>query len=170
MPNLKPPVVNVEQAVAYRARIMESFGDSDGFLPLMTLYLTDTTSPDDITAAVESGIVFACKLYPAGATTNSDSGVTSIDRIHGVLQRMEELQLPLCVHAEVTDSDVDIFDRERVFIDRILRPIVAAHPNLRMVVEHMTTADSVEFVKSCGENVAGTITAHHLLFNRNGER
>lgn len=166
MPNLVPPVTNAELATQYRDRIMAA-KPSKQFQPLMVLYLTDQTSAEDIKAAKASGIVYAAKLYPAGATTNSSSGVTNVDNIALVLAAMEEANMPLLVHGEVTDHAIDIFDREAVFIDTILRPLVAKHPKLKVVLEHITTKNAVDFVKEAGDNVAATITVHHLLFNRN---
>jgi len=167
MPNLRPPVTTVEQAAAYRQRILAAVPAGLGFEPLMSLYLTDTLSPDEIDKAAASGFVVAAKLYPAGATTNSDAGVTDIARIYPVLERMAERGLVLCVHGEVTHGDVDVFDRERVFIDRVLAPVVARYPSLRVVFEHITTAEAAQFVTEAGPNVGATITAHHLLYNRN---
>lgn len=166
MPNLVPPVTNAELATQYHQRIMAA-NPSKQFQPLMVLYLTDQTTAEDIKAAKASGIVFAAKLYPAGATTNSSSGVTSVDNIAPVLAAMEEVNMPLLVHGEVTDHDIDIFDREAVFIDTILRPLVAKYPTLKIVLEHITTKNAVDFVNEASENVAATITVHHLLFNRN---
>ena len=166
MPNLVPPVLNAEQALAYKGRILANSPQGKAFEPLMVLYLTDNTSREDIVEARSAGIV-ACKLYPAGATTNSDSGVTSIDKIYPVLEQMQELGIKLLIHGEVTDSHIDIFDREAVFIERVLTRIVADFPALKVVLEHVTTKDAVQFVESRNENVAATITAHHLLFNRN---
>lgn len=166
MPNLVPPVTNAELAMQYRDRIMAAKPGKQ-FQPLMVLYLTDQTSAEDIKAAKASGIVYAAKLYPAGATTNSSSGVTNVDNIALVLAAMEEANMPLLVHGEVTDHAIDIFDREAVFIDTILRPLVAKHPTLKVVLEHITTKNAVDFVKEAGDNVAATITVHHLLFNRN---
>ncbi len=166
MPNLVPPVMTAEQAMAYKARIEAQIPPSSRFEPLMVLYLTDRTSAEDIAAAKSAGVV-ACKLYPAGATTNSDSGVTAIRNIYPALAAMQAQGLLLLVHGEVTDADIDIFDREAVFIDRILRPLIIDFPELKIVLEHITTADAVEFVHSAGANVAATITAHHLLLNRN---
>jgi dihydroorotase len=160
-------VTTVEQAAAYRARILAAVPQGLKFEPLMTLYLTDNTPAAEIERAVASGFVHAVKYYPAGATTNSDSGVTDVARAHDTLARMEELGLPLLVHGEVTDVDVDIFDRERVFIDRVLAPVLARFPRLRLVLEHITTADGAAFVREAGPGVAATITAHHLLLNRN---
>ncbi|MDO6426840.1 dihydroorotase [Thalassotalea sp. 1_MG-2023] len=166
MPNLVPPVTNKEMAEAYYQRIMTN-NPSSTFKPLMVLYLTDNTTAQDIKAAKESGIVYAAKLYPAGATTNSSSGVTNVDNIANVISEMESLDMPLLIHGEVTSADIDIFDREAVFIDTILKPLVAKHPNLKVVLEHITTKNAVDFVNSASENVAATITAHHLLYNRN---
>ncbi|WP_286268691.1 dihydroorotase [Thalassotalea hakodatensis] len=166
MPNLVPPITNKEMAEAYYQRIMAN-NPSSTFKPLMVLYLTDNTTAQDIKAAKESGIVYAAKLYPAGATTNSSSGVTNVDNIASVIAEMESLDMPLLIHGEVTSADIDIFDREAVFIDTILKPLVAKHPNLKVVLEHITTKNAVDFVNSASENVAATITAHHLLYNRN---
>jgi dihydroorotase len=171
MPNLKPPVTTTDQALAYRERILQALKHGPArrqrFEPLMTLYLTDATPPREIDRAQASGAVSGVKLYPAGATTNSESGVTAIEKCHAVLERMQALGMPLLVHGEVTDPDVDVFDRERAFIDRVLAPLSARFPALRVVLEHVTTADGVQFVESCGVNVAATLTAHHLLMNRN---
>ncbi|WP_223670332.1 dihydroorotase [Kangiella shandongensis] len=167
MPNLVPPVTNVEEADDYRQAILRHASERMDFEPLMTLYLTDNTSVEDIEAAVESGFVKACKLYPAGATTNSDSGLTDIENAYPVFEKMAEVGMPLLVHGEVTDGDIDIFDREKVFIDTKLRPVVEKFPQLKVVLEHITTKDAVEFVNEQGPNVAATITAHHLLLNRN---
>lgn len=167
MPNLVPPVSNVELAHQYQQEIQKHIPDGSNFTPLMTLYLTDKTSTEDIKQAMQTDYIKACKLYPAGATTNSDSGLSQIENAYPVFEAMQELGMPLLIHGEVTDSDIDIFDREKVFIDRTLRPLVKKFPNLKIVLEHITTADAVDFVMSCGENVAATITAHHLLNNRN---
>jgi dihydroorotase len=167
MPNLKPPVTTAAQAAAYRSRILAAVPQGLTFAPLMTLYLTDNTPVGEIDRAKASGIVHAVKYYPAGATTNSDSGVTDIGRCFAVLARMEEQGLPLLVHGEVTDAEVDIFDRERVFIERVLAPLLQRFPRLRLVLEHITTQEGVQFVEAMGPNVAGTLTAHHLLMNRN---
>lgn len=167
MPNLKLPIIRTADAMAYRQRILAALPEGLDFGPLMTLYLTDNTAPDEIGRALKSGVVHAVKYYPAGATTNSDSGVTDIVKCAAVLSEMERCGMPLLVHGEVTDPGVDIFDREKVFIDTVLAPLLARHPNLWVVFEHITTQDAVEFVKSCGENVAATVTAHHLLLNRN---
>ena len=166
MPNLVPPVADTELALAYQARIQAAQPRAT-FTPLMTLYLTDNTTPEEIKKAKASGQVYAGKLFPAGATTNSDSGVTSIDKIAPVLQAMQEVGMPLLIHGEVTDPDVDIFDREKVFLTKVLAPLVKNHPDLKIVLEHLTTKEAVEFVENAGENVAATITAHHLAFNRN---
>ena len=170
MPNLRPPVTTVALAAAYRDRILAAHAATPGlpaFEPLMTLYLTDNTAPDEIDRAIESGFVKAVKLYPAGATTNSDSGVTDVARCDATIARMAERGLPLLIHGEVTDGDVDVFDREAVFIERVLRPLLARHPSLRVVFEHITTQDAAEFVAAAGDNIAATVTAHHLLMNRN---
>ncbi|MCL4167474.1 UNVERIFIED_CONTAM: hypothetical protein GTU68_047071, partial [Idotea baltica] len=170
MPNLVPPVVTEADARAYAERIntalKSSMADST-FEPLMTLYLTDQTDPADVVSAAANGIIKAVKLYPAGATTNSASGVTSIDKVMPVLEAMSENNIVLCMHGEITHSNVDIFDREKVFIDEVLAPLRARLPNLRIVLEHVTTAQGVEFVQSQVSNTAGTITPHHLLLNRN---
>lgn len=166
MPNLVPPVTNAELATQYHQRIMAA-NPSAQFQPLMVLYLTDQTTAEDIKAAKASGIVYAAKLYPAGATTNSSSGVTDVANIAEVLAAMEAVDMPLLVHGEVTAHAIDIFDREAVFIDTILRPLVAQYPTLKIVLEHITTKNAVDFVKAAGDNVAATITVHHLLFNRN---
>ncbi|HRD87153.1 MAG: dihydroorotase [Candidatus Accumulibacter sp.] len=167
MPNLRPPVTTVAAAGAYRARILAALPAGVSFSPLMTLYLTDSTPPEEIRQAAASGFVHAVKLYPAGATTNSDSGVTDIGRCAAVLAAMEECGLPLLVHGEVTDPAVDVFDREKQFIERVLQPLLLRHPRIRLVFEHITTSDAVDFVRGCADNVAATITAHHLLYNRN---
>lgn len=167
MPNLRPPVTTTAQALAYRERICAAVPAGMSFEPLMSLYLTDNMSPDEIDAARASGAVFAAKLYPAGATTNSDAGVTAIDKIYPVLERMEAKGLVLCVHGEVTAGDVDIFDRERIFIERVLSPVVRRFPALKVVFEHITTAEAAQFVRAAGANVGATVTAHHLLLNRN---
>jgi dihydroorotase len=166
MPNLVPPVTNTELAKNYHQRIMAA-GPRAKFQPLMVLYLTDATSSQDIIEAKESGLVFAAKLYPAGATTNSSSGVTDIAKMKDVLLTMQSVDMPLLIHGEVTTNDIDIFDREQVFIDTILSPLVANYPDLKIVLEHITTKNAVDFVKAAGENVAATITVHHLLYNRN---
>ena len=167
MPNLKPPVRTVSDAAAYRERILAALPAGMAFEPLMTLYLTDNTSPEEIFKARESGFVHAVKYYPAGATTNSDSGVTDIHRVEHALEAMEEAGLPLLLHGEVTDSDVDLFDREAVFIERILEPLLQRRPGLRVVLEHITTRQAAAFVSEAPANVGATITVHHLLYNRN---
>ena len=168
MPNLTPPVTNVSEAAAYRDRILAAMADLPRqFEPLMVLYLTDQTSAADIEAAAASDFVYAVKLYPAGATTNSEAGVSHLEALYPTLAAMEQAGLPLLVHGEVTDSAVDIFDREAVFIEQQLKPIVTQFPQLKVVLEHITTADAVEFVQNAGDHVAATITAHHLLYNRN---
>ena len=167
MPNLRPPVTTVATAAAYRQRILAALPAGMKFEPLMTLYLTDNTPGDEIRRAADSGFVKAVKLYPAGATTNSDAGVTDLAKCDAALAEMEKASMPLLVHGEVTDPTVDIFDRENVFIDTVLKPLLARHPGLRVVFEHITTKDAAEFVASAGDNVAATITAHHLLYNRN---
>jgi len=166
MPNLVPPVTDAELAKSYHERIMAHVSNAH-FKPLMTLYLTDNTSAEDILAAKESGVVYAAKLYPAGATTNSSSGVTDVANLSDVFAAMQSVGMPLLVHGEVTTADIDIFDREQIFIDTILAPLVANYPNLKVVLEHITTKNAVDFVKAAGDNVAATITAHHLLYNRN---
>jgi dihydroorotase len=170
MPNLKPPVTTTAAALAYRERILAALPDGTGFEPLMTLYLTDETPPDEIRRAKDSGQVHAVKLYPAGATTNSAAGVTNLKHCWPTLETMQTLGVPLLIHGEVTDPGVDQFDREKVFIDEQLIPLRAAFPRLRVVFEHITTADAAHYVRDCGDNhgsLAATITAHHLLYSRN---
>lgn len=167
MPNLKPPVTTTQQALAYRERILTAVPSGSGFEPLMTLYLTDNTPPSEIKRAKASGRIKACKLYPAGATTHSDLGVTDIQNIYPVLEAMQEHGLLLLVHGEVTDPEVDIFDREAVFIERVLSPLVNRFPDLKIVLEHLTTQEGVNFVRNAPATVAATLTAHHLLYNRN---
>ena len=167
MPNLRPPVTTVAAAADYRRRILAALPEGARFEPLMTLYLTDNTPADEIRRAVDSGFVKAVKLYPAGATTNSDAGVTDLDKCDTVLAEMEKAGMPLLVHGEVTDPAIDLFDRERVFIETVLQPLLKRHPGLRVVFEHITTREAAEFVASTGDNVAATVTAHHLLYNRN---
>jgi len=167
MPNLVPPVVTAADARAYRDRILAALPAGQAFEPLMTLYLTEATDPADVAAARAEGLVTAVKLYPAGATTNSQSGVRDFDKVRGVLDRMAEIGLPLCVHGEVTDAEIDIFDREAVFIDRVLDPIRRATPGLRVIMEHITTRDGVDYVRGGGPDIAGTLTVHHLILNRN---
>ncbi|AUJ37474.1 TPA: dihydroorotase [Vibrio vulnificus] len=166
MPNTVPPVTTTEMALAYRDRI-QAHNQTEQFSPLMSLYLTDNTTADEVRKAKASAAVVAAKLYPAGATTNSDSGVTDVKKIYPVLQAMQEVGMLLLVHGEVTTHDVDIFDREKTFLDNVLAPIVQDFPDLKIVLEHITTSDAVVFVKNANENVAATITAHHLLYNRN---
>ena len=167
MPNLKPPVTTTAIAGAYRERILAAVPQGMQFEPLMTLYLTDNTPPDEIRRATESGFVKGVKLYPAGATTNSDAGVTDIHRCMRTLEVMQETGLPLLIHGEVTDHQVDVFDREAVFIDRILQPLRKSLPSLRVVFEHITTKDAVDYVRDADGDIAATITAHHLMYNRN---
>ncbi len=167
MPNLKPPVTTVAQAVAYRAEILQAIPDGVDFTPLMTLYLTASTTIDEIKLAAECEHIHAFKLYPAGATTNSDAGVADVTKIYPLLAALEKYDLPLLIHGEVTDEDCDIFDRERVFVERYLIDIVRNFPALRMVLEHVTTKEAVEFVESASDKIAATITPQHLLFNRN---
>ncbi len=167
MPNLVPPVVTAADATAYRDRIMAALPEGSAFQPLMTLYLTEDTDPDDLARAYADGIITAVKLYPAGATTNSASGVADFDKVRAVLDRMAEIGCPLCVHGEVVDSDIDIFDREAVFIERVLDPIRRATPGLRVVMEHITTMQGVEYATEGGPELGATITTHHLVINRN---
>ena len=167
MPNLQPPVTTTKQALAYRERILASVPDGVQFTPLMTLYLTDQTTADDIAEAKASNAVQAIKLYPAGATTNSAAGVTNISNTYAALESMQQQGMPLLVHAEVTDPDIDVFDREKVFIERHLQPLIQRFPQLKVVLEHVTTREGIEFVSSAPDTVAATITAHHLLLNRN---
>ena len=167
MPNLKPPVTNVAQAEDYRRRILASLPTGTHFQPLMTLYLTEATPVQEIQRAKASGSVFAVKYYPAGATTNSQDGVRDLEHVNNVLEAMQRHDLPLLLHGEVTDPAIDIFDRERVFIERHLMPLRARFPALRMVLEHITTRDAAEYVAAAPANLAATITAHHLLLNRN---
>ncbi|OAM52313.1 dihydroorotase [Methylovorus sp. MM2] len=167
MPNLRPPITTADLAITYRERILAALPEGADFKPLMTLYLTDKTSPEEIIRAKASGIVHGIKLYPAGATTNSDSGVTNLGHCVRAIEMMEKLGMPLLVHAEVTDANIDVFDREKVFIDRNMQPLLERFPALRVVFEHITTKDAADFVTSASANVAATITAHHLLMNRN---
>ncbi|WP_199053888.1 dihydroorotase [Aquitalea sp. ASV15] len=167
MPNLKPPVTTVEAAAAYRERILAALPAGSRFEPLMTLYLTDNTSAEEVRKARASGFVHGIKLYPAGATTNSDFGVSSIDKAMPALEAMADCGMPLLVHGEVTDPAIDIFDREAVFIEQVFQPLLARLPSLRVVFEHITTKDAAEYVASAPDNIAATITAHHLLMNRN---
>lgn len=167
MPNLRPPVTTVKQAEGYRARILGARPPGNTWDPLMTLYLTDNTRVDELRAAKHSGIIHGVKYYPAGATTNSDSGVTALDEVFPLLEEMQALDLPLLLHGEVIDPDVDIFDREAIFIDRHLAPLVKNFPALRLVLEHITTREAAQFIAAAPPHVAATITPHHLLFNRN---
>ena len=167
MPNLKPPVTTVAQALAYRERILAALPAGSDFEPLMTLYLTDVTPADEILRAAEGGVVRAVKLYPAGATTNSDAGVTDIAKPRAALEAMQRVGMPLLVHGEVTDPDIDVFDREAVFIDRVLEPLRRDFPALRIVFEHITTREAAQYVEQAGDGIGATITAHHLLYNRN---
>lgn len=167
MPNLVPPVVTGAQALAYRNRIMAALPPGAAFAPLMTLYLTEDTDPEDVALAHADGLAIAVKLYPAGATTNSHAGVRDIEKVRPVLERMAEIGMPLCVHGEVTDPDVDIFDREAVFLDRVLKPLRKRIPDLRIVLEHVTTQDGVDVVRDSRKGLAATITTHHLIINRN---
>ncbi len=170
MPNLKPPVTTTEMAAAYRDRILAALPPGVRFEPLMTLYLTDNTPPDEIRRARESGFVHGVKLYPAGATTNSDAGVTDIGKCAKTLEAMQEVGMPLLVHGEVTNADIDLFDREKVFIDRVMTPLRRDFPALKVVFEHITTKDAVDYIRADGAQpglLGATITAHHLLYNRN---
>ncbi len=167
MPNLRPPVTTTAQAVAYRERILKALPAGMKFEPLMTLYLTDNTSADEIKKAKASGVVHAVKLYPAGATTNSDAGVTDLRKTYSALEEMQRCGMPLLVHGEVTSADIDIFDREAVFIERVMQPLLKDLPNLRVVFEHITTKDAAQFVMSTGDTIAATLTPQHLLYNRN---
>jgi len=167
MPNLVPPVVTSADAAAYRERILAALPEGSGFKPLMTLYLTETTQAADVESGFRDGVVKAVKLYPAGATTNSQSGVRNIEAVYPVLERMASIGMPLCVHGEVTDPEIDIFDREAVFIERVLEPLRRRLPELRIVMEHVTTKEGTDFVREAGPNVGATITPHHLIINRN---
>ncbi|PXX35357.1 dihydroorotase [Undibacterium pigrum] len=167
MPNLKPPVTTTEQAAAYRERILAALPAGMNFEPLMTLYLTNNTPPDEIRRAKDSGFVHAVKLYPAGATTNSDAGVTDLKNCYKTLETMQEVGMPFLVHGEVTDAEIDLFDREAVFIDRVMQPLRKDMPELKVVFEHITTSDAAAYVAESGGPIAATITAHHLLYNRN---
>jgi dihydroorotase len=167
MPNLVPPVVTVADARAYRNRILSALPQGNDFTPLLTLYLTENTDPADVEAGFRDGLVTAVKLYPAGATTNSQSGVRDIMKVQPVLERMAAIGMPLCVHGEVTDPAIDIFDREAVFIDRVLDPLRRRIPELRVVMEHVTTKEGVDYARSAGDNLGATITTHHLIINRN---
>ncbi|MEO0909616.1 MAG: amidohydrolase family protein, partial [Pseudomonadota bacterium] len=163
MPNLVPPVVTFDNAKAYYERILAALPEGADFTPLMTLYLTENTDPEDVEKSFQSGIVKALKLYPAGATTNSDSGVKDFDKVVPVLEKMAEIGMPLCVHGEVTSADIDIFDREAVFIETVLDPLRNRIPELRVVMEHVTTKQGVDYARSGGDNLGATITTHHLI-------
>lgn len=167
MPNLTPPIITTEQAIAYRQRILAALPDKHSFTPLMTLYLTDNTPAEEISLARQSGHIYAVKLYPAGATTNSDAGVTDIKKCYPALEALQKNNMPLLVHGEVTSSDVDVFDREKAFIDTVLAPTRKAFPELKIVFEHITTKDAVDFVLGEDQHTAATITPQHLLYNRN---
>ena len=167
MPNLKPAVRTTQQALGYRERILAALPDDARFEPLMTLYLTDDTPPEEIIRARVSGHVHGVKFYPAGATTHSDEGVSRISRCFHTLEKMQELGMPLLVHGEATDPEIDVFDREKAFIEDVLSPLVARFPDLKIVLEHITTRDAVQYVEVTGPNIAATVTAHHLLMNRN---
>jgi dihydroorotase len=167
MPNLSPPILTVAQAIAYRERIIKLVPKDSDFNPLMTLYLTEETQISDIQNGFDKGLITAIKLYPAGATTNSTFGIKNFSKLKPILEHLEEIGLPLCVHGEVADEEIDIFDREAVFIDKILEPIRRDLPNLRIVLEHITTKNAVDFVRNGGSNLAATITTHHLVINRN---
>lgn len=167
MPNLVPPVVTTTHAQNYRTRIQAALPAGSGFEPLMTLYLTEATDPSDVIKGSQSGLIKAVKLYPAGATTNSASGVRNFENVMNVLEAMAENDLPLCIHGEVTDPDIDIFDREAVFIETVLDPLRQRLPELRVIMEHVTTRDGVDYIKSADQNLAGTLTTHHLIINRN---
>ncbi len=167
MPNLVPPVVTTADARDYRGRILDALPDGHSFEPLMTLYLTEETDPDDVEEGKRSGLITAVKLYPAGATTNSASGVRNLEKVMPVLERMAKIGLPLCVHGEVTAPEVDIFDREAVFIEAVLDPLRRRLPELKVTMEHVTTSDGVDYIRSSAANLAGSITTHHLIINRN---
>ena len=169
MPNLVPPVLTVDQALAYRDRILQQASSAQRawFKPVMALYLTDNTSAAEVEKAAKTANIIGCKLYPAGATTNSDSGVTSVQKLYPLFEVMQRVDLPLLVHGEVTESHIDIFDREKAFIDTTLAPLAKQFPSLRIVFEHITTANAAQFVEASGKQIAATITAHHLLYNRN---
>ncbi|MCD2179787.1 dihydroorotase [Rhizobium sp. C1] len=167
MPNLVPPVTTVADASAYRDRILAAIPEGDRFEPLMTLYLTEATEADDVARGKAEGLIHAVKLYPAGATTNSHGGVRNLDKVMPVLERMAEIGLPMCVHGEVTTPEVDIFDREAVFIETVLDPLRQRLPELKVTMEHVTTADGINYIRSAEKNLAGSITTHHLIINRN---
>ena len=167
MPNLKPPITTTKRALDYRERILDALPENSRFEPLMTLYLTDDTPPEEIARAKLSGAVHGVKLYPAGATTHSDAGVTRISRCFHTLEKMQELGLPLLIHGEATEPEIDVFDREKAFLEQTLGPLVDRFPSLKIVIEHITTRDAVQYVEVTGEQIGATITAHHLLMNRN---
>ena len=167
MPNLKPPITTTKRALDYRELILDALPENSRFEPLMTLYLTDDTPPEEIARAKLSGRVHGVKLYPAGATTHSDAGVTRLSRCFHTLEKMQEIGMPLLIHGEVTDPEIDIFDREKAFLEMTLGPLVDRFPDLKVVIEHITTRDAVQYVEVTGPNIAATITAHHLLMNRN---
>lgn len=167
MPNLVPPVTTVAAAAAYRKRILDALPEGRSFTPLMTAYLTDEIDPQEIATGFQENVFTACKLYPAGATTNSESGVTDVRKIWPALERMQAIGMPLLVHGEVVSPDIDIFDREAVFLDKVLTPVLADFPELKVVLEHITTENSIDFVKAAGSNLGATITAHHLRIDRN---
>ncbi len=167
MPNLVPPVVTSDDARAYQARILAALPDGMDFEPLMTLYLTENTDPEDVAAAYADGLIHAVKLYPAGATTNSASGVKNFDNVRNVLEKMAEIGLPLCFHGEVTTDEVDIFDREQVFLETVLDPLRQSMPELKVTLEHITTSHGIDYVAGASGDIAGTITTHHLMINRN---
>jgi dihydroorotase len=170
MPNLKPPVTNTALATEYYNHLMENLPNKEcGFKPLMTLYLTDNTTPEEIKKAKDTGFIHAAKYYPAGATTNSDFGVTALEKVYPALRAMEEVGMVLCIHSEVSRDEIDIFDREGVFIQEVMMPLLRDFGKLKIVMEHISTAEAVEFVKNGPPNLAATITAHHLLYNRNGK-
>jgi dihydroorotase len=167
MPNLKPPVVNTEQALQYRQHILDSLPPDTDFVPLMTLYLTDQTCAEEIVKAHATGVIVACKYYPAGATTNSDCGVTDVKHLYPALEAMQEVGMRLCIHSEVTHGD--IFDREPTFIEEIMKPLVRDFPTLYITMEHISTKEAVDYVLSAPDNVKASITCHHLIYNRNRE-
>ncbi|MCJ8322726.1 MAG: dihydroorotase [Rhizobiales bacterium] len=167
MPNLVPPVCTTAEAMAYKQRILSALPNGHNFTPLMVVYLTEDTQPDDLEQGYKSGAIQAVKLYPAGATTNSESGVKDFGKVHHVFERMAQIGMPLLVHGEVVDADIDIFDREAVFIDKVLEPIVQKFPALKVVMEHITTKDAADYIRSKDANLAATITPHHLMINRN---
>ncbi|MCP4184408.1 MAG: dihydroorotase [Hyphomicrobiales bacterium] len=167
MPNLVPPVVTGDDARRYRERVLAALPEGSTFEPLMTLYLTEDSDPDDIETAAKSGLIKAVKLYPAGATTNSQSGVQNFDKVRGIFERMAEIGLPLCIHGEIADNDIDIFDREAEFIEHVLDPVRQTNPELRIIMEHVTTSQGIDYVKSAETGLAATLTTHHLVINRN---